>query len=130
MNKQNRMNVLNANLHLLGNMQDAMTMTRAQHMAVFSALLDKAAATTNSGVAKGNYQALSGQIHQNMAKMVYEWTKQGVLGQPVGVGGTGSVGGQAGAQGTDANGAPSPQRPTDSVGNPSPAGHEHQPELL
>jgi hypothetical protein len=122
MNQGNKMNVLNANLHLLGNMQDAMTMTRAQHMAVFSALLDKAAATTNSGVAKGNYQALSGQIHQNMANMVYEWTKQGVLNQPVGVGGTGSVGGQAGAQGTDASGAPSPQMPTDSVGNPLPRG--------
>lgn len=129
MNKTNKMNVLNANLHLLGNMQDAMTMTRAQHMAVFSALLDKAAATTNSGVAKGNYQALSGQIHQNMANMVYEWTKQGVLGQPVGVGGTGSVGGQAGAQGTDASGAPSPQGPTDSVGNPLPQGMNINPNF-
>lgn len=117
-NQSNKMNVVKANMGLLGNMQDAMTMTRAQHMAVFSALLDKAAATTNSEAAKGTYQGLSGQVHQQMAQMVYEWTKQGVLGQPVGVGGTGQTGGQAGAQGTDASGAPSPKPPQDAVGNP------------
>jgi hypothetical protein len=114
--KSGKVNVLQANLHQLGNMQDAIKMTTFQHMAMQSALLEQAANNTNSQMAKSVYMQTAGQIHQQMAKQVYDWTMGGVMAQKVGAGG---AGGMQGMQGGAQKGG---EGPTDAVGNPLPQG--------
>ena len=111
-NRNTKMSVLDANTKLMGSFADGFKMTQAQNLAVYQALIEKAAATTDNGMAKAQYQNVLGTLQQKKADLVRQWTIQDVLsnGQPQ------QVPGQSGQGGTPNPGA-SYNMATDAMGN-------------